>query len=178
MLYGVLYFAPDFRTPIAHTVDQNILQVQFSLSAFIASVLRAKVVPPIQRQDRQLSECVQNSGLDPGDAARHISGALVNETRHLAGWHLRAAPRFESAGVAVTLAGTIEEYRPVIHYGPGRGPHLAGRASGGVRSRWIAHKPDTLMETAKTKSVKLLADEAGSTFRQGHLPAPIEEGTG
>src|SRR4030095_16055161 len=80
MLYGVLYFAPDFRTPIAHTVDQNILQVQFSLSAFIASVLRAKAVPPIQRQDRQLSECVQNSGLDPGDAARHISGALVRDT--------------------------------------------------------------------------------------------------
>ena len=128
MLYGVLYFAPDFRTPIAHTVDQNILQVQFSLSAFIASVLQAKVVPPIQRQDRQLSECVQNSGLDPGDAACHISGALVNETRHLAGWHLWAGPRFESAGAAVTLAGTIEEYRPVIHYGPGRGPHLAGRA--------------------------------------------------
>src|SRR6185295_18184228 len=88
MLYGVLYFAPDFRIPIAHTVDQNILQVQFSLSASIASVLRAKVVPPIQRQDRQLSECVQNSGLDPGDAACHISGALVNEARHLAGWHL------------------------------------------------------------------------------------------
>ena len=34
------------------------------------------------------------------------------------------------------------------------------------------------METAKTKSVKLLADEAGHTFRQGHLPAPIEDGAG
>jgi hypothetical protein len=95
MLYGVPYFAPDFRTPIAHTVDQNVLQVQLSLSAFIASVSPAKVVPPVQRRDRRLSECIQNSGLGPGDAARHISGVLVNETRHLAGWHLRAAPRLE-----------------------------------------------------------------------------------
>ena len=84
--------SPLFRARLSHTNCSHGRSEHSSSSVLsiclYASVLRAKVVPPIQRQDRQLSECVQNSGLDPGDAACHISGALVNEARHLAGWHL------------------------------------------------------------------------------------------
>ncbi len=68
-------------------------------------------------------------GLCPGDPTRHVSGALVDRTWHLACWHLRTAPLLELADVAVALAGAIEKRRSVIHRRPGRSQHhLAGRA--------------------------------------------------
>jgi hypothetical protein len=52
--------------------------------------------------------------LSPGDAAQHISRALVNRTRHLAGGHLRTAPWLKLADVAITLAGTIKKRLRVV----------------------------------------------------------------
>src|SRR5690348_3170890 len=63
-----------------------------------------------------------------GDVASEIARPFVDRARHLARGRLRAAPGLERTGVAVVLAGAIEQRRPVVHHRALGGEHLAAWA--------------------------------------------------
>ena len=67
-------------------------------------------------------------GVGLGNIARLFAGGFVDGTWYFARRGVRAAPGLQLAGVAVVLAGPIEQRRFVVHQRARRGQRLASRA--------------------------------------------------